>query len=70
MADVKKGDVVIAGGTAKRFKVESVSKDDIATLKEIQEDTPESPAPEELLVPVKTIVESDDWIGQDEKQAA
>lgn len=66
MADVSKGDVFVAGGQAKRFKVGSIDKQDVAHLKQVNvEQAPEN-QPEEIQVPVRTLIDSEDWKGIEE----
>lgn len=63
MSEVSKGDVFIAGGTAKKFEVQSVSKG-FATVKEVDQPEPDAkPEPEELEVRVQDLIDSDDWKG-------
>ena len=68
MADVSKGDKFVAGGTLKEFTVESVEDGD-AHLKETGSAAPEAqgkPEPEEIIVSVRTLIDSDDWKGIEE----
>ena len=63
MSLVSKGDEFIAGGTAKRFKVESVSKG-IVTLKEQDVPDPEKKREPELVHTTENnLLDSDDWKG-------
>lgn len=64
MSVVSKGDVFTAGGVAKRFKVESVDKEGIVTLKETDlPDAPKKPEPETVQTTVHNLQESPDWLG-------
>jgi hypothetical protein len=66
VADVSKGDVFVAGGQAKEFKVESIDKQDVAHLKEVNVSQPPENQPEEIQVPVSTLIDSEDWKGIEE----
>lgn len=66
MADVSKGDVFVAGGQAKEFKVTDIDKEDVAHLKQINVDQPPDLQPEEIQVPVRTLIDSEDWKGIEE----
>lgn len=67
MADVSKGDVFVSGGNGpKDFKVESVDKQDVAHLVQINVEQPDELKPEKIQVPVRTLIDSDDWKGIEE----
>jgi hypothetical protein len=66
MALVSKGDEFIAGGTGKRFKVESVSKG-IVELKEQDVPDPEKKRDAELVHTTENnLLDSPDWLGIDD----